>query len=114
MEPGNFWFESGSLDTTVGEFSTEIHLNSGSQQFRNYSINILYNPAILPLYYDKGRNGFEQGSDGAPLLLLNEWNRLADLYYREEINDLGPGTDLNLLSINWKARKAGSIGNVEK
>jgi len=101
---GDIWFvPSDPIAVEVGtEFRTEIHANTGTQQFCSYSIEITYNPDIISPNTSVGNSSVEAGPDGfvtsvnltSPgILEISGFNA----------NGKGPGDNLNVLIISWNA-----------
>jgi len=108
-EAGTVWFEPKVQTVALmANFTTEIHVNSGTQMLAAYGIDITWDIAIIDLDIDApgSSNGVIVGADG----FISATNaNVAGVLKTSGFDAMGkdPGSNLHLMTINWTAVSAG-------
>lgn len=106
-EPGTVWFVPDSLRIqTEAFFTTGVHVNSGTQKIAAFGIIIEYSDALLDVNRNIGNNGVIPGSDGF-IAAVNARDPGVLFVSGFDSYGKGPGEDLHLLSIQWRALNNG-------
>ena len=105
---GDVWFLPASSQIIRGTgFTTEVHVNSGSQYFSAYGFDITFNQSIITPNTALGISSVEPGPSGfvsavnpntPGLLLITGFDAIGT----------GPGADLYVITINWNADNLGN------
>jgi hypothetical protein len=84
------------------QFTTEIHVDTGSQKIAAYHVDVLFDSNIISVNTGVGSSGVTDGTDGfhaavnansASVLQINGFDVAGE----------GPGSNLHLVTINWTA-----------
>ena len=106
---GDVWIEPAEQTVTAGSsFTNTVHVNSGSQNLAAYGIKVIYDNKILAVDTEKGNSGAVEGPDGfVQAVNPNVKNVLTIGGF--DVGGKGPAADLNVMTLYWKAIKAGSV-----
>lgn len=106
-EPGTVWLVPDSLKVQTGTyFTTGIHVNSGKQKIAAFGIIVEYSDALLDVNRNTGDNGVISGSDGF-IAAVNARDPGILFVSGFDSAGKGPGEDLHLFTIQWKALTSG-------
>jgi len=84
------------------QFTTEIHVDTGSQHIAAYHVNFLFDFDIISVDIGVGSSGVSEGSDGfVTAVNLNSTGVLQINGF--DVDGTGPGANLHLVTINWTA-----------
>lgn len=105
--PGDVWITPETLTVKKGDlFATDVHLNAGGQLFAAYTFNIKFDKNVLEINESIGEYGAVAGPEGF-VIAVNTKNAGEMIITGFDTLGKGPGSDLNIFSINWKALNPG-------
>jgi hypothetical protein len=110
---GNVWiYPSTKTVNTNTLFDLEVHVDSGTKKLGAFDFTITFNQSLLNIDTAKGTSGVSAGVDGfisavnpnngAGTLIVNGFN----------INGTGPGSNLRVLIIHFKALMSSDNANI--
>ena len=101
------WLSPANQTVTAGDnFTTAIHINSGSQLVAAYGIFINYNSGIIEVNTGIGNNGVDPGANGFVSAVNPTTGSLRISGF--DAMGVGPGSDLEIAIANWIAVAVGS------
>jgi hypothetical protein len=102
------WFSPAGYTANVGDsIVTPIHLDSKGNMVAAYGFKVAYPYDVVHVDTSIGTSGVKAGSDGfVTAVNANVNGTLAISGF--DVEGKGPGTDLDLIRINWKAIAVGS------
>ncbi|MBN2536577.1 MAG: DUF3160 domain-containing protein [Spirochaetales bacterium] len=110
---GYVWLMPGTITVdTNSEFVTDVYVNTGIQKIAAYGFDITYDEDYIDVNTAIGEYGVEEGADGfvsAVNVTIPDTIKVTGF----DVNGRGPGTELHLLIINWKAGTKPGIIPVE-
>jgi hypothetical protein len=89
------------------QFTTEIHVDTGSQNIAAYSVDILFDSNIIIVNTGVGANGVSPGSDGFVTAVNASLPGILQIN-GFDVTGEGPGSNLHLVTINWTAVGTGA------
>lgn len=90
-------------DQDVGAlFKAYLYVDSGSQLIAAYSLDIIYNPSLIQVETAVGHSGVEIGADGF-VSAVDAGSPGVLIIAGFDVAGHGPGTQLHLLTITWRA-----------
>lgn len=105
---GELWMKLSNESITENSlFSTELRINTGDQKVAAYGIKIHYDDSVLSLVAERGNDGVVAGVDGF-VAAVNAVKAGTVVIAGFDTTGKGPGDNLHLLTIYWKAVKKGS------
>jgi endoglucanase len=100
---GDVWFVPDTQSVGTGSnFTTEIHVNTGSQLLAAYGFDINFDSNIISVNTDIGTSGVEEGPDGYVAAVNAETSGFISMS-GFDTDGTGPGTNLNIVIVNWTA-----------
>ncbi|MBN2736658.1 MAG: hypothetical protein JXR70_06725 [Spirochaetales bacterium] len=109
IEPGAGEMWLGDVDGTAtagGTFTTKLYINTGKQKIAAYGVYVYYDDTMMTIDTAIGNAGISEGTDGfVAAVNPNEPGRVMISGF--DVYGKGPGKELHLATINWKAKKAG-------
>lgn len=104
---GNVWFEPSDQTVNAGDlFTTELHINSGTQVVASYGMKIHFDYNVVEVNGEIGVQGIETGPDG--FLTGVNISTPGEILLSGADYGTGPGVDLHFLTIHWIASGAGT------
>ena len=102
--PGAIWLVPDKKYAIAGDkFTTEVHLNSGTQTFAAYGLDIFYDIAVITVDYSLGSSGAVAGPDGFITATSSSGLNGTIVLSGFDAMGTGPGSDLHILDIHWIA-----------
>ncbi|MBN2533187.1 MAG: hypothetical protein JXB88_09865 [Spirochaetales bacterium] len=107
-DPGTVWVVPEIQQVSFnGDFTTEIHVNTGTQLLAAYGIDILYDSSVIAVRTTIGTSGVEAGPDG----FVTAVNAQTPGIIRTsgfDIAGTGPGSDLHIMTVYWTTVSEGT------
>ncbi|MBY9005438.1 MAG: cellulose 1,4-beta-cellobiosidase [Candidatus Lokiarchaeota archaeon] len=98
---GNVWFSTESSQSIGNVFTTDIYVDTGTQNLAAYGFEIIWDQNILIVQGDN--SGVAEGADGF-LAAVNVENSVGTMMISGfEATGVGPNNQLHLLTITWEA-----------
>ena len=108
FQAGDVWIITGDdYILQSAQFTTEVHVNSGDQKVAAYGITINFDQTILSVNTSIGSSGVTAGPDGF-VAAVNTTTPGVIVISGFDTGGKGPGTDLNMFTVNWTAIAAGT------
>ena len=112
--PGDVWLvKKKNNEKNSNFFTTEVHVDSGTQKFAAYDFEIAYDPVLVKLYEKIGMQGVVPGPNGF-ITSVNSDNPGILIIQGLDIFGKLPGRDLYMADINWKAISEGTVEYIIK
>lgn len=106
--PGDVWLvKKKNNNKDAAFFTTEVHVDTGTQKFAAYEFEINYDPALVKLYEKTGMRGVVPGPNGF-VTSVNTDNPGILVIQGLDIFGKLPGRDLYMADINWQAISEGN------
>jgi len=100
-EGGEVWFSTVSSQSVGSVFTTDIYVDTGTQNLAAYGFQIDWDPNIITV--QGGNSGVDEGADGF-LAAANVDNNAGTMMVTGfEATGVGPNDQLHLLTITWEA-----------
>ena len=100
-EGGEVWFSTVSAQSVNNIFTTDIYVDTGTQDLAAYGFEIVWDPNIITV--QGGNDGVAEGADGF-LAAVNVNNNAGTMMVSGfEATGAGPDSQLHLLTITWQA-----------
>ncbi len=103
---GDVWFSTVSSQSVGNVFTTDIYVDTGTQNLAAYGFAITWDPDIISV--QGGNDGVEAGSEGF-LAAVNVNNNAGTMSVSGfEATGTGPDSELDLITITWVAVAEGT------
>ena len=100
----NTWLDPSEKKVgTDRGFDLDLHVSSQSARLGAYDITITFDPSLVNVDTLKGSNGVEPGPNALSRNVYNVYNNQGNIHIVGfDINGVGPGSDLDILTIHFK------------